>query len=250
MTRTKSKITNITINKKVHRYNPSFKVTADLECIICMEVKKECVLTRWWMKVICIDCQMLVKGKCPLRCHQTSTKYFVSHNLKIALMKCYELCPVWNSKVKPWRLQKHSENWINGKIPQSNLLVANLHSSTLSEVSLPTLKCHLNKYARSFRGNHPCLQRNSNKTHHGRNSSCYKCNFWDVTFCTNCIREWLFGEFKKIAFTHTSCTMKPQQNNEGVTLTPKDPSEIESSEVYPSKMIQLLDTQRLLIHQL
>lgn len=249
LTRKHEKTTHVSTKKKAHRYNPSFEDLKDLECIICMEITKTSVLTRWWMKVICDNWRKSVKGKCPLRCHEANTTYCITNKLKNALKKCYELCPVWNLKVKPWRLEKHLDSWMDIKTSESSIFVENLHSSTLFKVTLSSWKWSLRKYVKDCEINQRALNRKRSPHFINRDILCYKCKLWDVTFCKTCIKKWLYGELNSITFTCNLCTKESLQSAKTIALDCKDLSEVESSEVYPSHMLEVLNTPNFLIHQ-
>lgn len=81
----------------------------ELECIICLEIKKNSSISNCCMNIICNDCTKNINGTCPLRCKKLSKQFKTSNLLNKRINKVFSLCDVCFAEVHPWDMDQHQE---------------------------------------------------------------------------------------------------------------------------------------------
>ncbi|CAI2375590.1 unnamed protein product [Moneuplotes crassus] len=148
----------------------------ELECIICLEIKKDSSISSCCINIICNDCTKNLNGTCPLRCKKLSAQFKASIKLNKRINKVFSLCDVCFAEVHPWDMDRHQET-CGDHIVGESVKDSCLHNCTLiRKTTGKQWKC----YSRE----------NAYQVHKDKKTdSCYECEKCQIKFCTFCVAK-------------------------------------------------------------
>ncbi|CAI2377615.1 unnamed protein product [Moneuplotes crassus] len=153
----------------------------DLECIICMNIKKDPYLTNCCMRIVCPDCANQIDENCPLRCVNEGPLFGTNPDLDRKVMNEFQICKRCDSKFHPWDLHNHQDNCLRDELPK--------------EIEVPQIHEHL-LIETNVKGDWKCsIRTNLSQRHHDLFShKCFLCKQCNHKFCRNCVLDEYFYE--------------------------------------------------------
>ncbi|CAI2378506.1 unnamed protein product [Moneuplotes crassus] len=206
----------------------------DLECIICMTIKKSPYLTNCCKKIVCAECAAYISEKCPLRCKNEGPLFGTNPDLDYKIKNEFHLCERCGEKYHPWDMNNHQDLCMKDELPKE-IEVSAIHEHHLIEVDAE--------------GEWKCSMRtNFTQSHHDFFShKCFTCKKCSLKFCRTCILDQYF--YKQSGSSEES----DSENSDSSTLkTPSssdEHSEFDSAEIRPSDIMLELVTNRMIVRK-